>query len=136
MEERLIIDNIEIPLSGSLNPSFTRSITDIKEPEKRKSTYSKSIKVPNSKEANILFDSIWDINSVTNTFDPTKKADVIYIVDGWEVVRGYCQLKDITKNQNRDIEYTIVIYGELSSLFNEIKGKELTDLNRLRHLRP
>lgn len=131
MEERLIIDNIEIPLSGSLNPSFTRSITDIKEPEKRKSTYSKSIKVPNSKEANILFDSIWDINSVTNTFDPTKKADVIYIVDGWEVVRGYCQLKDITKNQNRDIEYTIVIYGELSSLFNEIKGKELTDLTGL-----
>ena len=131
MEERLIIKGIEIPLSGSLNPSFTRSITDIKKPEQRKSTYSKSINVPNSKEANKLFDSIWDINTITNTFDPSKKADTIYIVDGWEVVTGYCQLKQIKTIDNRDIEYSIVIYGELSSLFNDIKGKELTDLTGL-----
>jgi len=55
MREQLFINGVELPLSRSLNPSFTKSIIDIREPEKRSSTYSKTVVVPRSKEADDVF---------------------------------------------------------------------------------
>lgn len=131
MREQLFINNIEIPLSRSLDPSFTRSITDIKNPEKRNATYSKSVTIPHSKEANILFGSIWDINIETLSFDVTQKADCRYIVDGADTIIGYCQLKEISLTDNKEIEYKIVIYSEFANLMKSIQNLELTDLTGL-----
>jgi hypothetical protein len=131
MREQLFINGIEIPLSRSLDPSFTRSITDIKNPEKRNATYSKSVTVPNSKEANVLFASIWDINIITSSFDVTKKADCRYILNGAETISGYCQLKEINITDNKEIEYSIVIYSEFANLMKSIQNLELTDLTGL-----
>ena len=131
MREQLFINGIEVPLSRSLDPSFTRSITDIKNPEKRNATYSKSVTVPNSKEANVLFASIWDINIITSSFDVTKKADCRYILNGAETISGYCQLKEINITDNKEIEYSIVIYSEFANLMKSIQNLELTDLTGL-----
>ena len=131
MREQLFINDIEIPLSRSLDPSFTRSITDIKNPEKRNATYSKSVTIPHSKEANILFGSIWDINIETLSFDVTQKADCRYIVDGADTIIGYCQLKEISLTDNKEIEYKIVIYSEFANLMKSIQNLELTDLTGL-----
>ena len=131
MREQLFINDIEVPLSRSLDPSFTRSITDIKNPEKRNATYSKSVTIPHSKEANILFGSIWDINIETLSFDVTQKADCVYIVDGADTIRGYCQLKEISLTDNKEIEYSIVIYSEFANLMKSIQNLELTDLTGL-----
>jgi hypothetical protein len=92
MREQLFINGYEIPLSRSLDPSFTRSIADIIEPEKRSATYSKSITVPNSKEAAKVFGMIFDINVYESTFNPLIKADVIYLVDSIRVIEGIASL--------------------------------------------
>jgi len=47
--EQLYINNVYIPLSSTINAALTKSITDIEEPGKRKSTFSKTTKLPLSK---------------------------------------------------------------------------------------
>lgn len=131
MREQLFINGYEIPLSRSLDPSFTRSIADIIEPEKRSATYSKSITVPNSKEAAKVFGMIFDINIYESTFNPLIKADVIYLVDSIQVIVGYCQLNELVKTNNLDVEYSITIYSNFANLFKSIQGLYLSDVQGL-----
>lgn len=129
MNEQLYINNIYIPLSKSINPSITRSIADIQEPNKRKSTYSKTTTIPNSKEAFEVFGAIFEINLADGTFNPTVKADCLYLVDGSKIIDGYCQLKKITETDDKEIEYAIVMFGNVANLFNGIDDKYLHDLD-------
>ena len=131
MREQLFISGIEIPLSKSLNPSFTKSIIDIREPDKRSSTYSKTVAVPRSKEADDVFGFIFEINISSGSFNPNLKADALYLVDGVEQIRGYCQLKDLVKTNNYDIEYSIVLFSEFANLFKGIQNKWLDEIEGL-----
>lgn len=126
-KEQLYINGVELPLKDSLNPSITKSITDIQQPDKTKADYSKTITLPASKEISKLFDFIFEIN-IDGTFNPNKKADALYLVDGEEILRGFLQLKEVIKNDTHDISYKCVLYGEVANLFNDIKGKMLSDL--------
>ena len=137
MREQLFINGVEIPLSRSLDPSFTKAIIDIKSPEKRGAAYSKSVTVPNSKEAAKVFGFVFEINRADSTFNPNLKADCLYLVDGNEQIRGYCQLKDLIKTNNHDIEYSIVMFSEFADLFKEIQNKwldEITGLDTYDHI--
>lgn len=129
MNEQLYINNIYIPLSKSINPSITRSIADIVEPNKRKATFSKTTTVPASKEAFEVFGAIFEINLADGSFNPTVKADCLYLVDGSEIINGYCQLKNIKETDDKEIEYDIVMFGNVANLFNSIDDKYLTDLD-------
>ena len=131
MREQLFIDNVEIPLSRSLDPSFTKSIIDIRQPEKRNATYSKTVTVPSSKQADKVFEFIFDINVNRDSFNPNLKADVLYLVNGEEQIRGYCQLKEIIKTNNLDIEYSIVMFSEFANLFKTIQNKWLDEIEGL-----
>ncbi len=129
MQEQLYLNNIQVPLSVSLNPSLTESVADISQPDKRKSTYSKTIKLPNSKIANKLFGGIQDINLTDGSFDTSKKVDMYYLVDGQLIIEGYAQLKSISITDNNDIEYNIVLFGNTANLFTKAKGLLLKDLD-------
>jgi len=131
IREQLFINRIEIPLSKSLNPSLTFSIADISQPDKRKSTYSKTIKIPNSKIANGVFGSAFEINLVDGSFDTSKKADMVYMVGGQTIMEGYCRLKSIDTTDNVDIQYNVVLMGETANLFSKVKGLYLTDVKGL-----
>jgi hypothetical protein len=76
MREQLFINGREIPLSKSLNPSLTRSIIDIRSPEKRSATYSKTVNVPNSKEAARVFEFIFEVNMDLTIFNPHHQQDI------------------------------------------------------------
>ena len=128
MKEQLFINGVELPLSRSLDPSFTKSIIDIREPEKRSSTYSKTCIVPRSKEADDVFGFIFEINMVSGSFNPNLKADVLYLVDGLEQIRGYCQLKELVKTNNVDIDYSIVMFSEFANLFKDVQNKWLDEV--------
>lgn len=128
MNEQLYINNTYIPLSKSINPSITKSITDIKNPDKRKATYSKTTTVPSSREANRVFGHIFDLNIVDGSFDPTQKADVLYLVDDEPIIEGYCQLKSIKQVEQLVMSYDIVMYGSIADLFGELGEDELKSL--------
>lgn len=125
MKEELFIDGKYIPLSKSINPSLTKSITDVEEPDKRKATFSKTTSIPNSKEAQDVFGKIFDLNLVDSTFNPTAKADCLYLVNGQPILNGYCQLKAIVQKNDKDLEYNIVMFGSIANIFREMGEKFL-----------
>ena len=129
MNEQLYINNIYIPFSKSINPSITRSIADIREPSKTKSTYSKTTKIPNSKEAFEVFGAIFEINLADGIFNALTKTDCVYTVDGSTIINGYCQLKSIKITDGTLIEYSIVMFGNVASLFAEVGSLFLHDLD-------
>lgn len=129
MTERLYINGVSIPLLKSINPSLTFSVADISQPDKRKSTYSKTITLPNSKIANKLFGGVFEINLEDGSFDTSKKADMFYEVDGEIIMEGYMQMKSITTTDINDISYNVLLFGNTANLFANIKGEFLHDLD-------
>lgn len=129
MTERLYIDGVNIPLLKSINPSLTFSVADISQPDKRKSTYSKTITIPNSKVASNLFGGLFEINLEDGSFDTSKKVDMFYEVDGETIMEGYMQIKSIVQTDTNNISYNILLFGNTANLFSQIKGKFLHDLD-------
>jgi hypothetical protein len=72
--ERLYINENYIPLSEGLNPSITKSVKDISEPDKAKATFSKSIIIPRSKEADKEFSFAFEINATNLQFNAAAKS--------------------------------------------------------------
>ena len=98
VKEQLFINGTEVALLESLNASFTYSIADISEPDKRKADFSKTVVFPLSKEARKIFNYIFEIN-IDSTFNVNKKADAIYLVDSETVFDGVIQVKKIITNE-------------------------------------
>ena len=126
--EELFIGGVYIPLSKSINASLTKSITDVEKPQDRKATYSKTTRVPNSKEAQSVFGGLFELNLVDSTFNPNSKVSCRYLVDGEEIINGYCQLKTIKTTNRTDIEYDIVMFSALANIFKDMGENELVEL--------
>jgi hypothetical protein len=126
-----LYDNVSIPI--------TYTILDIREPEKRKTSWSKTITIPGSKNNNRIFSHIYEISqdgwitigsqSVYEGFNPNIKKETIILNDGIQVMKGNLQLKNITRDYNGNIEYEVVVSGELTSLFYDIGNSKLSDLD-------
>lgn len=132
MKEQLFIKNTFIPLSKALNPSINRSITDIKQPDKRKSDFSKTVTIPNSKIAAKVFGDIFELNVVDGSFNPLVKADCLYQSDGETIIDGYCKLKSISRVGEDDIEYNVVLFGSVANIFRAMGESQLNELDLTR----
>lgn len=130
VREELYINGTSVELQGSLQPNLTFNIQDIEEPDKRKSTYSKSITLPGSKTINNLFNFIFEI-STEGTFNPNVKATAKYLVDSQIILDGILQLKEIKYLDNSKVEYEVVLLGTVANLFTDLGELELTDIQNL-----
>jgi len=126
--ERLYIENTYIPLSQGLNPSINKSITDIADPATRKATYSKTVSIPRSKEADKIFSHYFEFNAINRTFDVNAKAAVRYEVDSEVIINGFLKLNEIKINDFQDITYDCTMYSEVADFFADIKELYLSDL--------
>jgi hypothetical protein len=117
-----------VELLGSLEPNLTFNISDIKNPDKRKSDFSKSISLPSSKRINKIFEHIFEINLDLQTFNPNLKTDVLYLVNGETIIDGYLQLKEI-KNIDKNITYEVTIIGRVGSFIQDLGDSYLDDLD-------
>jgi len=124
-------NSYEITLKESLRPAITYSINDLKDPSKRKSDYSKTITLPSSKELDKLFNSIFEINVETLTFNPNKKTEITYLADEQVQLEGYLKLDEVVINDRNKVEYRVSIFGKVGDLFNNIGENELTDITGL-----
>lgn len=127
-QERLYIDNIWVPLTESLNPSITKSITDITDPEARKSTYSKTVSIPRSKEADKVFSHLFEFNTINNTFNTSARADVRYECDSEIILEGYIRLNKIGRTNNNEITYDCTMFSTVADFMATIATGYLTDL--------
>jgi hypothetical protein len=124
--EKLIINEVDIPLVKGLGTVLTYSIKDIEQPDKRKASFSKTINLPHSKVTSELFNFIFEINS-DSTFNPNLKADAIYLIDDIAVFKGIIQLKKVNKLDNEHYTYDVVLLGELANIFTEIGDGYIDD---------
>lgn len=133
----LLINNTQVDLTEDISLPFTYQISDVREPESIKGSYSKTITIPASKENNKLFSHIYQISGYTRSsivnFDPdfnvNKKADARVLIDGVEVFNGYCQLMKINKVDNVVDSYEIVIFNNVLQLFSDIGKDTLNGLD-------
>ena len=129
INEQLYINNISVPLNGAVGAALTKSIQDITEPNKRKTTFSKTITLPDSKTLREVFENFQEFNITTGTFNPLNKSNVRYIVGGELVLEGYLQLKKATRIDEEFFKFEVVLFGNLGNFFEEIKDAKLEDLD-------
>ena len=124
-------NSYEITPKESLRPAISYAVNDLKDPSKRKSDYSKTITLPSSKELDKLFNSIFEINVETLTFNPNKKTEITYLAGDEVQLEGYLKLDEVVINDRNKIEYKVSIFGKVGDLFNNIGELELTDITGL-----
>ena len=118
--------------------SFNYGIADIRNPEKRSTEYSKTIKCPATKNNDELFGHIYDVNISNNydanttnisvNFNPNKKAEARVIADGVEVMAGVVQLRKIVQ-KGHAYTYEVVFIGKLVNIFSVLGDKELNGVD-------
>lgn len=116
-------------LYGDLDMNVIFNIVDIREPETRKSNYTKELSIPATKNNNIIFDFILDNGWSPTKFNPNLRLPATLYHNTDIMIDGYLQLISVTKNFDSIDEYNIIIYGELSTLFTRIQNVNLSDLD-------
>lgn len=116
----------------------TKSIADIAEPQSRQGAYSKTITIQGNTDINSAFRHIYEINKdITNVsgqynpdFNPNKRVEVEYSVDGVMQLEGYMRLMNIRKElQTSKIIYDCQILDKAADFWKEIDGKTMAEID-------
>ncbi len=127
------IKEYDFDLTNVDSIALTLNIADIKEPEKRKSSFSKTITLPGSEKNNRIFGHYFEINA-DSRFNPFKKLDVYLLQDDQVIFDGKLQLVNIINNQD-NILYEVVLSGDLANIYSEQNYFKLDPFNPLSQTR-
>jgi len=125
MEQRY---EILVELNGqrvSLEPSkaegtsLTYNVADIIDIASRNSSFSKTIKIPETAHNREVFGNISDL-SVDSKFNPNKKARAYILVDTELVLEGYLQLRKVVVNDEGANTFECVVLGDNDNMFKNI----------------
>ena len=140
MRTELYINNTLVDLKEDVQVALTYAIADIRNPEKRNGSYSKTVVLPGTAKVNQLFTSIFQIDLYIQTsgiinfvpdFNPNLKATAVLYTDGLEQFRGFIKLDKIRRVNElwHKIEYDVNFFGDVSTIFGNLNDAKLTDLN-------
>lgn len=139
MRTEILVNNQQLELREDLAMAFTYSISDIRQPEKRQTDFSKTIRIPGTKLNNQIFSHIYKIDKVLNItnynvnftpdFNPNLKASAKVYIDGINVFDGIIQLLDIIILDNTNIAYEVCLFGKLSNIFYNLGEYYLHNLD-------
>jgi hypothetical protein len=133
------INNTLVDIKEDLPIPLNYAIADLKSPDKRNTSFSKTIVLPGSKVNNELFSHIYDISkealvsgtgkiNFTPDFNPNLKAKCQIYTDSLLQFNGFVQLLKINKDEEK-IEYEVAVFGSLANLFTELEGLKLENLD-------
>jgi hypothetical protein len=121
-----------LDLTQDIPVSLNFSIADIRNPEKRNGSYSKTVELYGTKTNNKFFEHYYGVNTATNNFNPNIKTPCYILQRGAVVFDGDLRLREvkvILRNDIEEIKYSIEIFGDTSTLFGEIGDSKLQDLD-------
>jgi hypothetical protein len=124
----IYINNTLLDTEGSETFPLNYSIADIRNPEKRTQSFSKTISLPSTKVNDKLFTHAFDVNR-SGGYDANSKAACLVLQDNIEVFNGNAQLKKIKQDSVRKYGYEVVIFGKLSNIFFDMGRGKLEDLD-------
>lgn len=140
MRTELFINGTYVDISNDVAIALTYAVSDLKQPDKRQGSFSKTVTLPGTKQIVSLLGHIFDVNlsiqnvSTTNfnpDFNPNLKADIVVTCDLVEQFRGYMRLRNIHRSTSNLslLSYDVELYGELANIFNKLGDAKLTDLD-------
>lgn len=136
---RLWINEIELDVSEDVYFPLSFSQADAKNPEKRKRSASKTIKLPGTKNNNSFFTSAYDLSIsdvygdlVGFDFDPSLRYPCLVTKNGSPIFKGAANLqKCITKfdvTNGRINEFHVLLYSELADIFQALGDIKVSEL--------
>lgn len=125
---KLIINGVSVPVKKEIPVSVNLAIADIKDPDKRGGSTTKTIIIPRTPESDELFDNIFDVNIELSTFDPNVKIEATYYLNELEQFVGDLQLLKY-KDDNGLCDYECSIVGREAGIFVAVGDSLLTDLD-------
>jgi hypothetical protein len=117
----------ELDLSKAPNISVNYQFSDIKEPDKRKGTYSQTFKLPFTTKNNAFFENWFDVNIETQVFNTGVKFDAALYVGTVPQIEGSIQLRAVYKKGQY---YEVSIFSNTADLFSVIGEQRLKDVFR------
>lgn len=123
---KLEILNKSVPFGVSIPIPITYQLADVREPDKRNASFSKTISIFGTNEINKMFENIFDVNTKTQNFNKNLKTDCKYYVNEIETFRGSLQLIKINLRTDKSIVYECSVVGEGGSIFFDIGDKLIT----------
>ena len=120
---RLEILNKSVPFGVSIPIPITYQLADVRDPDKRNASFSKTVEIFGTNEINKIFENIFDVNTATQNFNKNLKTDCKYYVNDIETFRGSLQLIKININPDKSIVYECSVVGEGGSIFFDIGDK-------------
>ena len=133
MNSKLIVNGVELDLSESIAVPLNLSITDVKEPEKRKRSYSKSIKLEGTSNNMSFFLSAYSLsmdvlNSSNVSFDPSIRNPCEFYKDDLLVFKGKLKLNEVII-QDKNYYFDCTLFSDAVDIFAKLKDIKLNELD-------
>ena len=107
---------------------FNYAIGDVRDITKRNIDFSKTLKLPASKNNNKFFEYYYNVNVQSGSFDVNKKEFITVEEDGVEVFKGFLQLLSVNVNQDNTY-YEAVVFSSFRNILDIVEGLDLNDLD-------
>lgn len=104
------------------------SFAEIQDITKKNSTFTRSFKVPGSKNNNDIFSHFYDTASTPITYDVRKKFECFIQYDGTLIMSGYLRLNNVSIVRSKKV-YDVTFYTQVGDLSSNIGDKFLYDLD-------
>lgn len=135
IEGRLIIDNQEIDIDENVQIPLTFALADMKEPQDRKRSFSKTIRVPGTQNNLNFFASTYSLSiadlgvdsTIQFNYDPTIRVPAKYYRNGTMIFDGLCQLISV-ELEKKVYYFNIILFSNtvgIQQSLNEILISEL-----------
>lgn len=133
MNSRLVVNGYEIDLSESIAVPLNLSITDVKEPEKRKRSFSKTLTLEGTSNNMAFFIAAYsldvNINESTNIqFKPNLRYDCEFFKNDLRIFKGKFKLNEV-KILNGNYSFDCNLISETVDIFAKLKDKKLNELD-------
>lgn len=125
---RLYSNGTDLDL-GEFATTLTFSIADIREPDKRNASFSKTLTLPGTKANNLFFENMFEVDVVTQTFNPNLKATTVLSVDGVTQFKGALKLRQVNYLLGGKVTYDCNLIGNLSDFIQTLGTSKLRDLD-------
>lgn len=123
MNVELYINEELIETDPTISFPLTKQFADLSSPSDIITEYSKQIKVPFSENNDRVLCNMKSLDSTSewlDNFDPTRRLSFRLVYNNSNIMEGYCRVMSIVRRGDSGY-YNIVLYGELSRVFRELR---------------
>jgi len=129
-DELKTYDGFSLDLFEAIPVPISFSISDIKDPTKRKQSFSKQVDLPDTMNNNAFFQGVFSMTSTDNAinFDATAKAPIRLFKRGVQVLDGVMKLNKVSAI-NGILKYNVTILSDNADIFQLLTQVSLNELD-------